>query len=108
MAFLLGLPANEIVIPIIFMAYSASGALTEYGTLAQLRALLNANGWTWLTALNMLLFSLFHWPCSTTLLAIRRETQSWKWTGVAALLPTLAGAGLCLLTATAARLLGAA
>lgn len=108
MAFLLGLPANEIVIPIIFMAYSASGALTEYGTLAQLRALLTANGWTWLTALNMLLFSLFHWPCSTTLLAIRRETQSWKWTGVAALLPTLAGAGLCLLTATAARLLGAA
>lgn len=108
MAFVLGLPANEIVIPIIFMAYAATGTLTEYGSLAELRMLLTAHGWTWLTALNMLLFSLFHWPCSTTLLAIRKETQSWKWAGVAALLPTAIGMGFCLLTATAARLLGLA
>ena len=60
--------------------------------------LLLDNGWTWLTALNVMLFSLFHWPCSTTLLTIRRETKSWKWTAVSFLLPTLAGILLCMLT----------
>lgn len=108
MAFLLGLPANEIVIPVIIMAYAATGTLTDYAGLAELHRMLVAHGWTWLTGLNMLLFSLFHWPCSTTLLAIHKETQSWKWTGVAALLPTLIGMVLCLLVATAARLLGLA
>ena len=108
MAFLLGLPANEIVLPVILMAYAATGTLTDYASLGQLHAMLAAHGWTWLTGLNMLLFSLFHWPCSTTLMVIKKETQSWKWAGVAALLPTLFGAGLCLLVATAARLLGLA
>ena len=66
--------------------------------LLELKTLLLDNGWTWLTALNVMLFSLFHWPCSITLLTIRRETKSWKWTAVSFLLPTLAGILLCMLT----------
>lgn len=108
MAFILGLPANEIVLPVILMAYAATGSLTDYTSLGQLHAMLVAHGWTWLTGLNMLLFSLFHWPCSTTLMVIKKETQSWKWAGVAALLPTLIGMGLCLLVTAAARLCGLA
>lgn len=108
MAFLLGLPANEIVLPVILMAYAATGTLTDYASLGQLHAMLAAHGWTWLTGLNMLLFSLFHWPCSTTLMVIKKETQSWKWAGVAALLPTMFGVSLCLIVATVARLFGLA
>ena len=106
MAFLLGLPANEIVIPVIIMAYAATGMLTDYTGLDELHRMLVQHGWTWLTGLNMLLFSLFHWPCSTTLLAIRKETQSWKWAGAAMLLPTLIGMALCLTTTALARLFG--
>ncbi len=96
LAFLLGLPANEIVVPILIMSYLAEGAMLELASLADLRLLLVNNGWTWLTALNMLLFSLFHFPCATTLLTIRKETQSLKWTLLAALIPTMAGCLLCL------------
>ena len=98
LAFILGFPANEIVVPIIIMAYLSSGGLLEMDNLLELKTLLLDNGWTWLTALNVMLFSLFHWPCSTTLLTIRRETKSWKWTAVSFLLPTLAGILLCMLT----------
>ena len=85
MAFILGLPANEIVIPIIIMAYMAQASLLEFDSLAQLRDLLVNNGWTWITAVSTMLFSLMHWPCSTTCLTIHKETGSWKWTGMAAL-----------------------
>ena len=97
LAFILGFPANEIVLPLILMTYMAQGTLTDATSLPQLYAILTANGWTWQTAACTVLFSLFHWPCSTTLLTIRKETGSWRWTGLAALLPTALGAGLCLL-----------
>ncbi|MBQ8537954.1 MAG: ferrous iron transport protein B [Clostridia bacterium] len=96
MAFILGFPANEIVVPIMLMAYLAQGTLVD-ADLTAMKALLLENGWTWVTALCMMIFSLFHWPCSTTLLTIRKETQSWKWTALAALLPTLIGMVLCII-----------
>ena len=98
MAFILGFPANEIVIPIILMAYLAQGSLLELGSLESMRQLFLANGWTTLTAVNVMLFSLLHWPCSTTLLTIHKETGSWKWTALAAALPTAFGVVLCALT----------
>lgn len=96
MAFILGLPANEIVIPIMLMAYTSSGSLIEVGSTVQLRALLEANGWTWTTALSVILLFLMHAPCSTTLLTVKKETGSWKWTLVAAALPILLGILLCM------------
>ncbi len=102
-AFILGFPANEIVFPIILMAYLAQGSLIELGDLAQMRQLLLDHGWTWLTAVNMLIFFLFHWPCSTTLLTIRKETGSWRWTALAAAFPTAVGIICCLLLTTLVR-----
>ena len=106
MAFLLGWPANEIVLPVMLMAYLASGSLVEFGDLAALGQLLVQQGWTWVTAVCTMLFSLFHWPCSTTCLTIYKETGSVGWTALAVALPTALGLGLCLTVATAARLLG--
>ncbi|MCI7657943.1 ferrous iron transport protein B [Anaerotignum sp.] len=93
LAFLLGLPANEIVLPILLMFYSQSGMLMEGGS--QTGAMLMANGWTWTTAVCAILFSLNHFPCATTLLTIRKETDSWRWTAVSFLLPTVIGICLC-------------
>ena len=95
LAFLLGLPANEIVLPIALMAYLCQNSLTQMGELNQVRDVLLANGWRWQTAVCMLLFTLFHWPCSTTLLTIRKETGSWRWTALAFVLPTGFGILLC-------------
>lgn len=103
-AFILGFPANEIVIPIIIMAYMATGSITELESLPLLRELLINNGWTWVTALCTMLFSLMHWPCSTTLLTIKKETGSMKWTLLAALLPTAAGMLICMGVAGITRL----
>lgn len=97
-AFILGLPANEIVIPIIIMCYMAQGSLTELG-LPQLAQLLAENGWTWRTALCTILFSLMHWPCSTTLLTIKKEAGGWKWALAALLIPTGAGIIFCFVAA---------
>jgi len=108
MAFLLGFPANEIVIPILIMSYLATGSLMDLGCLNQLQMLLVENGWTWLTAVCVMLFSLNHFPCGTTLLTIHRETRSIKWTAVAFLIPTLTGIIICFLVAQTARLLGLA
>ena len=108
MAFLLGWPANEIVLPVMLMAYLSAGSLVEFDDLAALGQLLTQQGWTWLTAVCTMLFSLFHWPCSTTCLTIYKETGSVKWTALAVALPTALGLGLCLIAATAARLLGLA
>jgi len=105
-AFILGFPANEIVIPIIIMAYMAQGSILELGSLAQMKELFVANGWTWVTAISTMLFSLMHWPCSTTLLTIKKETGSWKWTALAAAIPTSAGIITCILFAAAARIIG--
>ena len=105
LAFILGFPANEIVIPIMIMAYMAQGSLVSIDNLAQLKQLFVANGWTWVTALCTVLFSLMHWPCSTTLLTIRKETGSWKWTALAAAIPTGVGMLLCFVVASFASLL---
>lgn len=105
LAFLLGFPANEIVIPIILMAYLSQGSLLELESLTAMRTLLVANGWTWATAGSMLLFTLMHWPCSTTLLTIHKETGSWRWTALAAALPTAAGMCACMLFTAVVRLL---
>lgn len=98
LAFLLGIPANEIVVPILIMTYMAGGSLTEL-SLPQLQTLLLANGWTWRTAVCMVVFSLLHWPCATTLATIYRETKSLKWTAASFLVPTFCGAALCALIA---------
>ena len=105
-AFLLGFPANEIVMPVIFMAYLSQGTLMEPGSFAAMKTLLLSHGWTWMTAVSMLLFSLFHWPCSTTCLTVYKETGSVKWTALAVVLPTALGLGLCLAVTAAAGLLG--
>ena len=104
-AFLLGLPANEIVLPLILMAYLSQGTILEFDSLTQLKELLTANGWTWITALCTMVFSLMHWPCSTTLLTIKKESGSWKWTALAFFLPTAWGMGICFLLAAGARAL---
>ncbi|MBU3204186.1 ferrous iron transport protein B [Clostridium algidicarnis] len=106
MAFILGFPANEIVIPIIIMSYMSTGSMLELDSLVQLRTLLVSNGWTSLTAVCVMLFSLFHWPCATTCLTIRKETQSFKWTMVSFLLPTITGIIICFIVANTARLIG--
>lgn len=106
MAFILGIPANEIVIPIMLMAYLSTDALLEMNDLSALHDLLTANGWTWVTAACTMLFSMFHWPCSTTCMTIWKETKSFKWTVLSALIPTAVGLTACFLVSSAARLLG--
>lgn len=104
LAFILGFPANEIVLPIMLMTYMAQGTLIEPQGLETLKVLLVDNGWTIWTAASVAVFSLFHWPCSTTVLTIYKETRSAKWTGLAVLLPTLAGCAMCVLISLASRL----
>ena len=108
MAFLLGFPANEIVFPIIIMSYLATGSMMEMENLGALHTLLVQNGWSITTAVCTMLFSLFHFPCGTTLWTIHKETQSKKWTGIAFLLPTVIGILLCILVATVGRFIGLA
>lgn len=104
-AFILGLPANEIVVPIIIMAYMAQGSILELGSLSEMKMLFVSHGWTWVTAICTMLFSLMHWPCSTTLLTIKKETGSWKWTFAALVIPTIAGMMLCFIIAQTVNLL---
>ena len=96
-AFLLGLPANEIVLPIILMCYTGAGSLIDTSSIQGLFEILSANGWTIITAINVMLFSLLHFPCSTTLLTIKNETKSWKWTAIAFLIPTVIGIVMCMM-----------
>lgn len=95
-AFILGFPANETVIPLMIMAYAASGTLTDQTGLAETFNLFAANGWTPVTAVNVILFSLMHWPCSTALITIKKETGSIKWTLLSLIIPTVCGAALCI------------
>ena len=104
LAFILGLPANEIVVPIMIMAYMAEGSLTDISDLGVLKEILVSNGWTWVTAVCTMLFSLMHWPCSTTCMTIKKETQSWKWTLVSFVVPTVTGFVICSLVAGISRL----
>lgn len=94
-AFILGLPANEIVIPLIIMCYTKNSGLTEYSSLYDIKQLLIANSWTIKTAICTIIFSLNHFPCSTTLLTIKKETNSLLWTALSFILPTVTGILLC-------------
>ena len=104
LAFILGLPANEIVVPIIIMSYIASGSIMKLDDLSALKQLFVDNGWTWITAVSTMLFSLMHWPCSTTCITIKKETRSLKWTAVSFLVPTVVGIAVCFVFANTARL----
>ena len=97
LAFILGFPANEIVIPIILMAYLSSGTLTDFSSADSLMQILISHGWTAKTALCVCVFTLFHFPCSTTLLTIYKETGSIKWTLLSVLTPLSLGCVLCML-----------
>ncbi len=97
LAFLLGLPANEIVVPIMIMAYLSQGSLAEISEMSILKQLLVENGWTWTTAVSVMLFTLVHWPCATTCLTIRKETGSLKWTFLSFMIPTILGCAICVL-----------
>jgi len=105
LAFILGSPANEIVIPITIMAYLSTGSITEL-SLSALKTLLLENGWTAMTALSTVIFSLFHWPCTTTLLTVKKETGSIGCMLAAAAIPTVLGILLLLLLNTFARIIG--
>lgn len=106
MAFILGIPANEIVFPLIIMGYLASDNMMDMDDMNQLKSLLTDNGWTWVTALCTMLFSLMHWPCSTAVLTVRKETGKWKWALLAFAIPTVCGVAMCILVAGTARLMG--
>ncbi|HAT4289407.1 ferrous iron transport protein B [Clostridium perfringens] len=98
MAFILGLPANEIVMPIIIMSYLRATTMLELDNLYELKELLVANGWTILTAINVMILCLMHYPCGTTLWTIKKETKSFKWTALSFLIPTVAGIVICFIT----------
>lgn len=95
LGFILGFPANEIVIPIILMTYLSNGTLSDYSSLTDLKEILIANGWTSVTAICTCIFSMFHFPCSTTLLTIWKETKSVKWTALSVITPLAAGIIIC-------------
>lgn len=103
-AFLLGSPANEIVVPIIIMTYLSKGSLLEIDDINVMRNLLVNNGWTIITAINVILFSIMHWPCGTTLLTIHKETGSIKWTVISFILPTVFGIVSCICFTSLAKL----
>ena len=97
-AFILGIPANEIVLPIILMSYMQQGTLVNLEDTLKIGEILTQNGWTILTGINVMIFTLLHFPCSTTLLTIKKETGSWRWTILSFILPTLCGIILCMMT----------
>ena len=97
-AFILGIPANEIVLPIILMCYLKGGALVNIEDTVQIGQILIQNGWTMLTAINVMFFTILHFPCATTLLTIKKETGSWKWTLISFIIPTVCGIILCMAT----------
>jgi len=105
LAFILGFPANEIVVPIMIMSYLSGGSIMELNSLGELKTLLVSNGWTWATAVSTLLFCLIHWPCSTTCLTIKKETGSLKWTALSVLIPTAIGITVCFLFTSAVHIL---
>ncbi len=103
LAFLLALPANEIFLPVALMVYGSGSALEEYSNLSELFSVLSANGWTWLTAVCVIIFTLFHFPCATTVMTVKKESGSFWYAFLAAVLPTALGATLCFIIALFAR-----
>ena len=97
-AFILGIPANEIVLPIILMCYMGNGSLVNLEDTYQIGQILINNGWSMLTAINVMIFTCLHFPCATTLLTIKKETGSLKWTLLSFIIPTVCGVLICMLT----------
>jgi ferrous iron transport protein B len=116
LAYIIAIPANEIVIPTILMLTVLSSGMTnvgggtgvmfEFDNIASYTTIFNAGGWTLLTAVNLMLFSLVHNPCSTTLYTIYKETRSVKWTVISGLLPIIMGIILCFFVAQIWQLIG--
>lgn len=106
-AFVLSFPANELLIPVLIMGYMSGGSITGEISIDSLGGLLYANGWTPLTAICVMLFSLMHWPCATTCLTIKKETQSLKWTLASMIIPTLLGITFCFALTSIVRIIGA-
>lgn len=102
-AFILGIPANEIVIPLSVMAYMQLGSLSEIAP-AQMFGLFTANGWTPVTAVCVIVFALMHFPCSTSLLTVKKEAGGWKWAALAFIIPTVCGIVLCAVIANVSRI----
>jgi ferrous iron transport protein B len=107
LAYIIAIPANEIVVPTMMMVYMGVGMMTDIPGLTELRTLLVVqHGWTLLTAVNLMLFSLLHNPCGTTILTIYKETKSWKWAAVSVVITLGIAFLVTFLTASIARLLG--
>ena len=104
MAFILGFPANEIVIAITIMTYLAKGTIVGIDSVSEMKEIFLYNGWTWLTAVNTIIFSLMHWPCSTTLITIKKETGSFKWAALSAVIPTVLGITICIIITAIAKI----
>ena len=96
MAFIIGLPANEIVLPIALMAYLSTSVISDYSSIESLKEILITNGWTVKTAICACIFSMFHFPCATTLFTIIKETRSIKYTLLSIITPLVAGSILCI------------
>ena len=115
-AYIVAIPANEIVIPTILMLTvltanvsgvgAGNGVMFELNSTSATGELLHAGGWTLLTGVNLMLFSLLHNPCSTTIYTIYKETGSWKWTTVATLMPVAMGVAVCFVVAQVWYLVG--
>lgn len=103
-AFILGFPANEIVLPIAIMTYLSAGSISDAVSTEEMRRILLLNGWDSVTAVCTMVFSLMHWPCSTTMLTIKKESGSLKWTLVSVMLPTLLGFIICTIVNLISRL----
>lgn len=97
-AFIFGIPANEIVLPIILMCYLGGNSLSNISDTFEIGNILRANGWNIVTALNMMIFTVLHFPCTTTLLTVKKETGKWKWVALAFALPTACGIVICMCT----------
>ena len=105
LAFFLGFPANEIVIPLMIMIYNNSNILSSYESLDTLRTLFINNGWNNLTAICVILFSLLHFPCATTCLSIKKETNSYKWMILSFVIPLFVASFVCFIISFVYRLL---
>lgn len=97
-AFILGMPANEIVLPLILMSYLGGSSLANFSDYSTIGEILLNNHWTLITAINVMIFTVLHFPCTTTLISIKKETGSWKWAGLSFLLPTICGILICICT----------
>lgn len=107
LAYIIAISANEIVVPTMLMVYMGTGMMIQLDSMDALRTLLvDQNGWTMLTAVNLMLFALLHNPCATAIITIYKETNSRKWAAIGALLPLGIGIVVTFITASIARLLG--